>query len=84
MGSSSALNRGFDDTLTKAPEKGIPVVAIDTGIDNAWLRTMSQLGQARRFRDVPGMSGLPQTADISGLGRHFAFVPITEVAACSR
>jgi hypothetical protein len=60
MGSSSALNRGFDDTLTKAPEKGIPVVAIDTGIDNAWLRTMSQLGQTRRFRDVRGMSGLPQ------------------------
>jgi hypothetical protein len=26
------------------------------------------------------MSGLPQTADISGPGRHFAFVPLTEVA----
>ena len=26
-----------------------------------------------------GMSGLPQTADISGSGRHFAFVPTTEV-----
>src|SRR6266404_2258779 len=30
---------------------------------------------SRRFRDVPGMSGLPQTADISRPGRHFAFGP---------
>jgi hypothetical protein len=31
--------------------------------------------QTRRFRDVRGMSGLPQTADISGPCRRFAFVP---------
>ena len=36
---------------------------------------MSEMGQTRRFRDVRDMSGLPQTADISGPGRHFAFVP---------
>jgi hypothetical protein len=36
---------------------------------------MTALGQTRRFRDVRGMSGLPQTADVSGSGRHFAFVP---------
>jgi hypothetical protein len=36
---------------------------------------MSDLGQTRRFRDVRGMSGLPPPADISGHGRHFAFVP---------
>ena len=36
---------------------------------------MTAVVQARRFRDVPGMSGLPQTADISGPARHFAFVP---------
>jgi hypothetical protein len=64
MGSSSALNRGFDDTLTKAPEKGIPVVAIDTGIDNAWLRTMSQLGHFRTWRDVLLESGMRSKADI--------------------
>jgi len=39
---------------------------------------MSALGQTRRFRDVRGMSGLPPTADISGHGRHFAFVPIAD------
>jgi hypothetical protein len=38
------------------------------------------LGQSRRFGDVRRMSGLPQTADISGPSRHFAFVPGTEVA----
>lgn len=27
-------NRGFDDTLNQAQEKGIPVVAVDTGIDH--------------------------------------------------
>jgi hypothetical protein len=36
---------------------------------------MSALGQSRRFRDARDMSGLPQTADISGPGWHFAFVP---------
>jgi hypothetical protein len=36
---------------------------------------MSVVGQTRRFRDVRAMSGLPQTADISGHGRHFAFGP---------
>src|SRR5260370_7950829 len=40
---------------------------------------MTDKGQTRRFRDVRGMSGLPPTADISGHGRHFAFVPSTEV-----
>jgi hypothetical protein len=41
---------------------------------------MSALGQTRRFRDVRGMSGLPQTADVSGRGRHFAFVPKPDVS----
>jgi hypothetical protein len=36
------------------------------------------MGQTRWFRDVCGMSGLPQTAGISGHGRHFAFVPIVD------
>jgi len=36
---------------------------------------MSVVGQTRRFRDVRGMSGLPQTSDIAGPGQHFAFVP---------
>jgi hypothetical protein len=36
---------------------------------------MSQMGQARRFSDVRRMSGLTQTADISGPDRHFAFGP---------
>jgi hypothetical protein len=37
---------------------------------------MSALGQTRRFRDVRDMSGLPQTTDLAGPARHFAFVPI--------
>jgi hypothetical protein len=40
---------------------------------------MSPTGQTRRFRDVRDMSGLPQTADISGPGRHFAFVPKADI-----
>ena len=75
MGSSSALNRGFDDTLTKAQEKGIPVVAIDTGIDHAWLGTMSQLGHSRRFWDAPTISGVPQSKDVAGGRRQVGFVP---------
>jgi hypothetical protein len=39
------------------------------------------LGQSSRLRDVRGMSGLPQTADISGPSRHFAFVPIADIAS---
>jgi hypothetical protein len=41
---------------------------------------MSALGQSRRFGDVRRMSGLPQTADISGPSRHFAFVPKADLA----
>src|ERR1700704_5038487 len=44
-----------------------------------WSETRSVVGQSRRFRDVCRMSGLPQTADISGPGRHFAFVPLAVV-----
>ena len=47
----------------------LDLVKADTG------SAMSALGQTRRFRDVRGMSGLPQTADISGPCRHFAFGP---------
>jgi hypothetical protein len=36
---------------------------------------MSAPGQTRRFRDVRDMSGVPQTSDIAGPGRHFAFGP---------
>jgi hypothetical protein len=43
------------------------------------MQPMSQLGQTRRFRDVRDMSGLPQTADISGPSRHFAFGPGTDI-----
>src|SRR5580693_3328474 len=41
---------------------------------------MSALGQKRRFRNVRDMSGLPQTADIIGPGRYFAFVPEADIA----
>jgi len=40
---------------------------------------MTASGQTRRFRDVRSMSGLPQIADISGPGRHFAFAPNTDM-----
>src|SRR4030088_2285310 len=39
----------------------------------------SVMGHSRRLGLVGDMSGLPQTADISGPGRHFAFVPKAEV-----
>jgi hypothetical protein len=41
---------------------------------------MSGLGHSRRFCDVRGVSGLPPTADISGHGRHFAFVPKADLS----
>jgi hypothetical protein len=41
------------------------------------------MGQTRQFRDVSDMSGLPRRSDISGPGRHFAFVPISEVIQTS-
>lgn len=37
-------------------------------------------GHSRRFRDVGDMSGLPQTADISGPPWHFAFGPKADLA----
>jgi hypothetical protein len=40
---------------------------------------MSGLGQSRRFLDVCRMSARPQTADISGRGRYFAFVPTADL-----
>jgi hypothetical protein len=36
---------------------------------------MTVLGHSRRLGHLGDMSGLPQTADISGPCRHFAFVP---------
>jgi hypothetical protein len=41
---------------------------------------MTDLGQTRRFREVRDMSGLPQTTDIAGAGRHFAFGPEPVIA----
>jgi hypothetical protein len=40
----------------------------------------SEKGHSRRLGHVGDMSGLPQAPDISGPGRHFAFVPLTEIA----
>ncbi len=45
---------------------------------------MSASGQTRHFRDVCCMSGLPPTADISGPGWHFAFVPTCDMAAIDK
>jgi hypothetical protein len=41
---------------------------------------MSAVGQTCRSRDVCRMSDLPQTADIYGPGRHFAFGPLADIA----
>lgn len=35
-------NRGLDDTLNQAQEKGIPVVAVDTGIEHPWVKSLVQ------------------------------------------
>jgi hypothetical protein len=43
----------------------------------------SSTGQTRRLRDVGDMSGLPQTADIAGPGRHFAFGPIGDICSAA-
>ena len=40
---------------------------------------MSASDQTRRFRNVRDMSGLPQTSDIAGPGRHFAFGPKVDI-----
>jgi hypothetical protein len=45
-----------------------------------WSETRSVVGHSRRLGLVCGTSGLPQTADISGPGRHFAFVPEGDIA----
>jgi hypothetical protein len=37
------------------------------------------LGQSRRFRDAPTISGVPQSTDIAGGRRQVGFVPIAEV-----
>ena len=42
---------------------------------------MSALGQTRRFGLLTLTSGLTPTSDISRLSRHFAFVPLPEVAS---
>ena len=44
---------------------------------------MSELGHSRRLGHVGDMSGLPQTADISGPGRHFAFVPNADIGTAT-
>jgi hypothetical protein len=48
------------------------------------MAVMTALGHSRRFRDVRDMSGQPQTADISGPGRHFAFVPLSDITLAPR
>ena len=35
-------SRGWDDTLAKAEEAGIPVIAVDTAIDNPYISTLIQ------------------------------------------
>ena len=44
---------------------------------------MSDLGHSRRFGLLSVTSGLPQTADITRPGWHFAFVPLAAVSRCS-
>jgi enamine deaminase RidA (YjgF/YER057c/UK114 family) len=41
---------------------------------------MSALGQSRRFDLLSIKSALPRTSDVSGRGRHFAFVPTGDLA----
>ncbi len=38
----AADSRGWDDTLSKAEEAGIPVVAVDTAIDNPYISSLIQ------------------------------------------
>ncbi len=38
----AADSRGWDDTLKKAEEAGIPVIAVDTAIDNPYISTLIQ------------------------------------------
>jgi hypothetical protein len=41
---------------------------------------MTASGQSRRFDLLSIKSALPRTSDVSGRGRHFAFVPIADLA----
>lgn len=38
----AADNRAFDDSLNRAQAMGIPVVAVDTGIDHPWIASLVQ------------------------------------------
>jgi hypothetical protein len=40
---------------------------------------MAEMGQSRRFGDVPPISALPPKADIHQKGRHVAKVPIADM-----
>jgi hypothetical protein len=51
------------------------------GILVAKLLRAWNVGEGYDHQIVCGTSGLPQTADISGPGRHFAFVPTTDIAS---
>jgi hypothetical protein len=42
-------------------------------------RPMSPLGQSRRFRDAPTISGVPQSTDIAGGRRQVGFVPNADI-----
>jgi hypothetical protein len=57
----------------------IPPTILARADDRVIGAVMTAAGQTRRFRDVCGTSGLSQTADISGPGRHFAFGPLSDI-----
>ena len=40
-------NRGWDDTLAKTKAAGIPVVTVDTGVDNPWIKSLVQTDNAK-------------------------------------
>jgi len=45
---------------------------------------ISALSQSRRFDLLSVTSALPRTSDVSGRGRHFAFVPLADIAPTGR
>lgn len=50
----AADNRAFDDSLDRAQAMGIPVVAVDTGIDHPWIASLVQTDNLASARIAGG------------------------------
>jgi hypothetical protein len=78
QGDVDAFIAQYDEQTRKVPK-----IAADIARRLRYF-AMPAWGRSRLFGDVRRMSGLPPTSDVSRPGRHFAFVPLPEVASVTR